>query len=447
MGKKSLTNRTGQGQLVPRVAAAQVLVAVLWQGRLLDHALEEVAKQLAPSERPLVQEMCYGSMRWLWQLQALLAQLLHKPLRERDRDIQTLILLGLYQLRYMRVQPYAAVNETVKAATSLSKPWAKKLINACLRGYQQRQQELEAKLVQDTEAQYNHPQWLLQQWQLAWPQQWQAMVEANNARPPMSLRVNLSRETRADYLEQLRQAEIAATTCALSDSGVILASPLAVHDLPGFAQGLVSVQDCAAQMAAKLLDAQPGERILDACAAPGGKTSHILERCPKVGELVAVDVEPLRITRIEQNLERLGQHATLVRADLSQSSQWWDGKHFDRILLDAPCSATGVIRRHPDIKWHRRPEQLATIVATQAQILEHLWPLLAPGGKLLYATCSVLPQENNEQITTFLGRHSDAHTTDLGIATVQDAHTPGWQILPGDNNMDGFYYACITKAA
>ena len=446
MGNKTTANT--QRPLLARVAAAQVLVAVLQQQTLLDQALTDIAKQVAPADRALVQELCYGCLRWLWLLQALLAPLLRKPLRERDQDIQALLLLGLYQLRSMRIPAHAAVNETVQAALALGKPWAKNLINACLRAYQSRAEPLEAQAQQDPQARYSLPDWLLQQWQQAWPQQWQALVEASNSRPPMSLRVNLARVSRQDYMQQLAAVEIVATPHALSDSGIILQTPVAIERLPGFAQGLVSVQDCAAQLAAGLLDVTAGARVLDACAAPGGKTSHLLERYPDIAQLVAVELVPQRQRRIEENLQRLGLHATLVQADLSQAPTWWDGTPFARILLDAPCSATGVIRRHPDIKWHRRPEQIPQLVATQAAILERLWPLLAAGGKLLYATCSVLPQENDQQIVTFLERHSDARALDLGMNGVaRDRQRPGWQILTGEQNMDGFYYACITKTA
>jgi 16S rRNA (cytosine967-C5)-methyltransferase len=355
-----------------------------------------------------------------------------------------LLLLGLYQLRALRVAPHAAVKETVEAAAALGKPWAKDLINACLRGYLRETQRAEAAIRDDETLRLSHPRWLLEELKRVYPDGWESIAQANNARPPMSLRVNLARTTRAAYLAELAAARIGARASPLCDSAVLLEEPRPVGNLPGFAQGLASVQDVAAQFAAGLLDAQPGERVLDACAAPGGKTTHVLERTPGLADLVAVDRDAGRVDLLRENLERLGLRARLAVADASRPGDWWDGQPFDRILLDTPCSATGVIRRHPDIKLRRKPNEIEQLAHTQGQLLAGLWPLLRGGGKLLYVTCSVLPRENEAQITTFLAEHADAAVCGPALPVGQ-ARRVGWQILPGEQDLDGFYYVCLAK--
>ncbi|MBI5612417.1 MAG: 16S rRNA (cytosine(967)-C(5))-methyltransferase RsmB, partial [Gammaproteobacteria bacterium] len=284
--------------------------------------------------------------------------------------------------------------------------------------------------------------WLLARLQQAWPQHWQAILAANNERPPLTLRVNLSKLARADYLEKLTAAGLAARPHAGIDSALTLATPCAVTDLPGFAAGEVSVQDGAAQLAAVWLDARPGERVLDACAAPGGKACHVLERAAV--ELVAVDRDGARLERLRQNLRRLHLAAEVIAADAAEPAGWWDGRSFQRILLDAPCSGSGVIRRHPDIKLHRRPGDLERLACGQARLLAGLWPLLAPGGKLLYVTCSILPEENDDPVARFLVEHADAVPVALA-ADLGHARPIGVQLLPGEHELDGFYYACLQK--
>ena len=448
-------------------------------GRYLDRALE-AALAAAPAETTLVQELAYGTLRWFHQLAGIAALLLAKPLKPKDQDVYALLLAGLYQLRHLRVATHAAVDETVAATQALGKPWAKGLVNACLREYLRRAVEIEKLVGHDPMLTLSHPTWLLEKIRATYPDDWQRIAQANNVRPPLTLRVNARRQARAVYLEKLRAAGIAVQPAFVFDTDVTLETPMPVSALPGFAEGLVSVQDAAAQWAAVLLDAQPGERVLDACAAPGGKTGHILERTPGLTELVALDREAARVALIEQNLKRLGLGARLVTADASEPDNWWDGKPFDRILLDAPCSATGVIRRHPDIKLRRRPEDLPKLAATQARLLTALWPLLRPGGKLLYVTCSILPEENENQVRAFLAREGSAtddsrdgggttsgkkeverrqeqppRATPGAVAgTAAEAPLPiaigrpcavGRQILPGDHGMDGFYYACLLK--
>jgi 16S rRNA (cytosine967-C5)-methyltransferase len=432
--------------LDPRALCVQVLREVVGQRRYLDRALDEALAQHRP-DAALVQEMAYGTLRWYHQLDAIAAQLLDKPLKPKDDDLRLSLLLGLYQLRYMRVAAHAAVDETVNAVTALGKPWAKGMINACLRAYQRDQQQGGARsdgiVARNPVARFSHPAWLIEALRHDHPTQWEQLLAANNERPPMTLRVNLRRQSRAAYLEKLRGAGIGAREVGGCETALVLEQPLAVAALPGFAAGEVSVQDAAAQLATLLLAAEAHERVLDACAAPGGKTAHLLERTPEI-ELTAIEADAERVPLIEQNLTRLGLRAELRAADAAVPAPWWDGRPFDRILADVPCSATGVIRRHPDIKLRRQPADLEQLTAAQARILEGLWPTLRPGGKLLYTTCSVLARENEEQVAAFLARHADAVEQPLAHpAATARAH--GIQVLPGRETMDGFFYACLSK--
>ena len=432
--------------LAARATAARVVDEVLQAGRSLNAALEPALATLPPakqSEAALIQEMVYGTLRWAIQLDGQLRAFLDKPLKQKDQDVHALLLVGLYQLNYMHVAPHAAVTETVSAANDLGKPWARNLINAVLRNYLRMPPEKRAALISEPALAHSHPAWLLDRLQQAWPQDWQAICRANNERPPMTLRVNLRQGTRADYLQTLRAAGMEAEACARNDSGITLGHPVAVSALPGFAAGRVSVQDNAAQLAASLLDAHSGDHVLDACAAPGGKACHVLEHTDNI-ELVAVDNDAERLPRLQQNLDRLGLSARVITGDAAVSQPWWDGTRFNRILLDAPCSATGVIRRHPDIKHHRSTADLVQLQRTQRALLDGLWPLLAPGGKLLYVTCSILPEENSAQIRTFLDTHPDAATLTLPLAWTHDLGT-GYQILPGESGMDGFFFAGLQK--
>ncbi len=426
----------------PRALAAQVLARVM-AGRYLDDALDEILGA-HPPEASLIQELAYGTLRWFHQLAGIAKLFLEKPLKQKDQDIYALLLAGLYQLRALRVATHAAVDETVAAAEALGKPWAKGLINACLREYLRRAGETDDAVKNDATLRLSHPAWLLEKFRAAWPGDWEHLATANNERPPLTLRVNLRKTTRAHYLEKLRAANLAARPDTLLDTDITLETPVPVTQLPGFVDGLVSVQDAAAQWAAMLLDAQPGSRVLDACAAPGGKTGHILEHTPGLAELVAVDREPARVTRIDENLKRLGLEARLITADATDPATWWDGVPFDRILLDAPCSASGVIRRHPDVKLRRKPADLSKLTAAQARLLSALWPLLKPGGKLLYVTCSILPEENENTVLAFLTREPSAADDPLP-ETVGRPCAAGRQILPGEHGMDGFYYACLHK--
>jgi 16S rRNA (cytosine967-C5)-methyltransferase len=430
----------------PRALAARVVEQVVVHARYLDAALTETLAALPRAQArdtALVQEMSYGTLRWFDQLAAIAALFLDKPLKTKDQDVYALLLVGLYQLLFMRVARHAAVQETVEAAAALKKPWAKNLLNACLRAALREAARVQAAIAADPSAAFSHPAWLLEQIRRHWPENWATILVANNERPPMVLRVNRLRQSRDQYLARLAQAGHAASAHPFSETAVVLASPVAVSELPGFAAGDVSVQDAAAQLAATLLDARAGERVLDACAAPGGKTGQLLEQAA-LAELVALDREPARVKLIEENLARLKLRAKTIIGDAANPAVWWDGQGFDRILADVPCSATGVIRRHPDIKFRRRPGDLPRLIATQEQILEGLWPLLKPGGKLVYATCSILPVENEDQMTAFLRRHPDA-TEDVLTTEAGRARAVGRQILPGEAGMDGFYYARLRK--
>jgi 16S rRNA (cytosine967-C5)-methyltransferase len=432
-----------------RAAAARVVGAVQ-RGRSLDAALVEIFATLSPAlagERALIQEMAYGALRWHFQLVPLVRGFLEKPFKDKDADVEALLVIGFYQLLHMRVAPHAAVKETVEAAALLKKDWAKGMTNAMLRRVLREETEIRARIAADEKLALAHPAWLLARLKNAYPDAWHALAEANNARPPLALRVHLGKITRAAYCDRLAQAGIAAQAVPDVDSALILESPVPVEMLPGFHAGEVSVQDAAAQLAATLLDAQPGERVLDACAAPGGKAAHILERTPQAA-LVALDVDAQRLERVRDNFARLGLAGAVVQGDAAHPANWWDGRPFDRILLDAPCSATGVIRRHPDIRLHRTPADIERLAATQARLLDALWPLLAPGGKLLYVTCSILPEENAQQTAAFLARRPDAlgHTpAHPALERCARRAGAGFQILPGAGDMDGFYYAGITK--
>lgn len=422
-----------------RLVAARALTRVVEHGQSLTEALAAELPSLdIARDRAFAQALCFGVMRWFGQLDAILAQLARKPIQVTE--VRMLALLGLLQLKHMAVKPHAAVAETVAAAARHA--WAKPLLNALLRNFQRQRERLEAAIADDPAAQTAHPGWLIERLRTDWPQQYAAILEANNCQPPMVLRVNRLRGSRADYLAALRAAGIDADAGS-GDDAIVLEQPCDVAQLPGFAEGLSSVQDGAGQLAALLLDPQPGQRVLDACAAPGGKTAHLLEYCPNL-DLTAIDLAPERLRRVQDTLQRLHLSATLIAADAAQPEGWWDGRLFERILLDAPCSASGVIRRHPDIKWLRRDSDIAALAAGQAALLDALWPLLAPGGVLLYATCSVLRQENDEQIARFLARRTDAQ--ELPIAAAWGRTMPhGRQILPGEQHMDGFFYARLCK--
>lgn len=382
-------------------------------------------------------------LRYYPRLAYLAAQLLNKPLKRKDLDVQQLILIGLYQLIYLKVPAHAAVAETVAATRLLGKDWAAGLVNALLRSFQRSAEQLLAQADADPVARYAHPAWWLSQLQTDWPTHWQAILDANNQRPPMTLRVNAQRSSRDEYAARLRAAGVVAHPVPHAPQALTLEKPVDVAQLPGFNDGAVSVQDAAAQLAAPLLELAPGQRVLDACAAPGGKTAHLLESEPWL-HVQALDSDAQRLARVRDTLTRLHLAADLRHGDAASPSDWWDGQAFDRILLDAPCSGSGVIRRHPDIKLLRTAQDIVTLAQQQRRLLDALWPLMARGGILLYATCSVLMAENQHNLARFLAAHSDARELPIG-ADWGHAQTPGRQRLPGENAMDGFYYARLMK--
>lgn len=427
-----------------RLQAARCVEEVL-NGRSLAGSLPAAVQRVEPRQRALLQELCYGTLRWQPRLKRLLALCTDRPLRRRDRLVEALTLVGLQQLLNMRIPAHAAVAETVAAGRRSGRgPWVAGFLNGVLRRVQRERAELLARLDDEPEARLAHPAWLLERWQRDWPDDWEAIAAANNRHPPMVLRVALDRLDRAACLRSLAAGGIEARAHPLVPSAVELAVPTDVDRLPGFHQGLVSVQDAAAQLAAPLLALEPGLRVLDACAAPGGKTGHILECEAGLAELVAVDQDPRRLARVGDNLQRLKRTATLLSGDASRPQDWWDGRLFDRVLLDVPCSATGVIRRHPDIKLLRRASDAASLSARQRRILAGAWRMLAPGGRLLYCSCSVLRAENEAVIKDFLKHHPEAEELPLEVDWGR-AGLHGRQVLPGEQGMDGFFYACLVK--
>jgi len=427
-----------------RAAAARIVERVVRHGASLDRATAAGLDRVPAPDRGLVRELSFGTLRWLPRLQALVAQLLHRPLKARDGDVEALLLVGLYQLLETRIPPHAAVAESVTATTALGKRWAGGLVNASLRRFLRERDALLATVASDPVAETAHPAWLLERLQAAWPDDWSTVVTANNRRPPLTLRINLTRTSRDDYLARLISGGLSARPLAHAPAAVQLDVPCDVERLPGFAAGEVSVQDAAAQLAAPLLDPRPGERILDACAAPGGKTGHLIEYRPEAAALLALDSSAERLERLQQNVSRLGGSVIGIAADATRPPDWWDDEPFARILLDAPCSGSGVIRRHPDIKVLRRADDLTALAAQQSRLLAALWPLLAPGGRLLYATCSLLPEENELIIKEFLENEGAAREVDIDVAWGRP-RTHGRQILPGEDGMDGFYYALLER--
>ena len=377
-------------------------------------------------------DLAFGTLRRYGRGDFFLGKLIERPLS--DATARGLLLAALYRLEMRPQDAHTTVDQAVTAATMLVRGKYKGLVNGVLRNFLRRREELAAAVEADDVAHWQHPRWWLDKLRLAYPDSWQTIAAAGNAHPPMTLRVNRWRVTTADFSAALAQAGIAHRV--VGDSSIRLDRPLPVERLPGFSDGLASVQDLGAQQAAPLLDARSGMRVLDACAAPGGKTAHLLERARL--DLVALDADPKRAARVGDNLRRLGLEATVQVADCRDLAAWWDGRPFERILADVPCSATGVARRHPDIKWLRRPEDIAGFAATQAEILDALWQTLAPGGTMLYATCSLFPEENAGQVAAFIARHPDAQR----LPTHGDELD--WQLMP-DAEQDGFYYARLAK--
>lgn len=433
-----------------RQVALDVLLAVVGKGQSATVVLPTALANCSKRDRALAQALVYGVLRSHHRLNWLSNQLLKKKFSPKDLDLQLILEMALHQLFEMRVPDHAAVNSAIEQVNARKKSWAKGVVNAVLRNAIREQDELLDKAKRKEVPAYSAPAWLINQLKSDWPKQWRDVLEASNQAPPMTLRVNAQKYDAVGYQKMLNTAGIASSTASELANvdqlthGLCLDKPVDVDVLPEFSNGGVSVQDFAPQLSAHLLDAKDGERVLDACAAPGGKTCHILERAPKA-DVTAVDVEPARLSKVHENLKRLNLNAELMSADICDTAKWWSGEAFDKILLDVPCSATGVIRRHPDIKVLRKPSDIQPLVDLQAQCVDAIWPTLKAGGTLLYATCSVFKQENELQINAFLERMPDAVLQPLDLGIGMDTGF-GHQLLPSNAlNTDGFFYAKLLK--
>ncbi|MFZ9049495.1 MAG: 16S rRNA (cytosine(967)-C(5))-methyltransferase RsmB [Steroidobacteraceae bacterium] len=435
-----------------RAAAARVVAAVATEGRTLEEALAQLG--LPAQDRPVVQSLAWGCVRGYPRLQALFALMADRPGKRVDPEVRSLVLLGLHQLEEARTPAHAAVAETVEAARLMGHARATGFINALLRRFQREGVALVAALPAGPATRLGYPAWLVEQVEADWPSRVESILAAGNQHPPMWLRVNRQRIDPSDYAERLVAAGHEASPWASAPEALRLARPVDVAALPGFAEGEVSVQDAAAQLAARLLSPPAGARVLDACAAPGGKACHLLELAGNSIELLALDIDPERCRRVEDNFARLGLRGRACAGDLLNPASWWDGRHFDSILLDVPCSGSGVIRRHPDIKLLRRPGDLAGLAARQRNMLGAAWSMLRPGGRLLYATCSMFRVENQAVVSAFLASTPDAVESSEsarlrtpGQLPAVAGPDPGFNLLPGEADTDGFYYACLERRA
>ena len=433
-----------------RAAAAAAVNAVVRNGQTLDRALAEHESRVpAGRERSQVRALAFGAVRWHCRHRALLALLLDRPLRARDRILEALLSVGLFELEHGRSPGYAAVSTCVAAARRLGRPRATGLVNAALRRYQRERDALLSQVNQSDEGRYAHPHWLVRALRKAWPAHWEAVCDINQREPPLWLRVNPQRTTVENYLAALESAGLEGTLSTAFPHAVRLAEPVGVDRLPGFSTGEVSVQDAASQLAALAVAPEPGLRVLDACAAPGGKSVHLLEQAGGALDLVCVDADDARLDRLRENLARTGLAAQVVVGDALTPADWWDGEPFDRILVDAPCSATGVIRRHPDIRLLRRAEDIPALAARQLDMLTGLWSLLRPGGRLVYSTCSILPAENRDVARRFLDQEpaaTELRPLDARLAGLTAGAGPGYQLLPHVADTDGFYYLVLQKS-
>lgn len=426
---------------VAQLIAAHAVAEVLAGHNLtvsLPKALRKV-KAATQQQQAAAQDYSYMTLRFYAEAAAYLAALTPKPVT--DTRVQALLLVAMSQLLHGNDDDFTVVNQAVDAAGQTGQRWARGLVNAVLRNFLRQRATLQTALLNREEVQFNYPQWWIDTVRQQYPDQWQAVLTAGNQHPPMTLRVNLRKTTVVDYQRSLEAAGIASKT--LSGEAIQLLQPLPVQKLPHFEQGWVSVQDAGAQWAAPLLDLQPGMHVLDACSAPGGKSCHLLEM--QDIDLVSLDVEAQRLRRVDENLARLGLRAKVMAGDAAQSD-WFDGRPFDRILADVPCSASGIVRRHVDMKWLRRPEDLASFARMQQQILTNLWQMLAKGGKLLYVTCSIFQQENEMQMEQFLTAHADATRLPIHFDASRlpcQLHVGG-QLLPSAEH-DGLFYALLQK--
>jgi 16S rRNA (cytosine967-C5)-methyltransferase len=432
-----------------RSLAAHAVARILREGVTLDAALKDALAAANPKLAPSVRSLSYGAVRGYYRHEAILGRLLSSPVRSLDHLVRALLSVALYELEDERTPEYAVVDAAVQTAKATDAVRAAGLINAVLRRYLRERKALDAEVARNPATRHASPVWLADRLRADWPVRWTQLLAAGDAQAPMWLRVNRRRTTTEAYLEMLREAGIPARAEARVPLAVVLESPSDVRDLPGFAEGLVSVQDLGAQCVAFPLGLAAGQRVLDACAAPGGKTALIAEREPDLARLVAVDIDPQRLARVSENLSRGKLDALLIHGDAGAPESWWDGVPFDRILLDVPCSALGVIRRHPDIRLRKSPSDIDKLPAIQARLLNSSWRMLARGGRLVYATCTVTRSENRDLVGAFLQGTPDARRlpADLweGWPQFGESDEIGEQILPGEAGADGFYYAALTK--
>jgi 16S rRNA (cytosine967-C5)-methyltransferase len=419
---------------------------VAFDGRSTEEALRAYEES---SQRAAIRAIALGSLRWYLRLAPATDALLSRP-QGVANEIRALLVVSAHQIEYSRNAPQATAHAAVDATRILGQARASGLVNAVLRRFVAEKASLLSGVDRKLAGRTAHPQWMVKLLEQAWPESVESILEANNEHPPLVLRVDLARRSRAAYIEELAAADIVGSPIDWAPAAVRLERPVPVTLLPGFRDGIVSVQDAGAQLAAKLLDAKPGMRVMDACAAPGGKTGHLLEHTPDLAELVAIDVDAGRVARIQENLERLGRKALVHVGDVRDPATFWDRRPFDRILVDAPCSSTGVIRRHPDIKLLRRATDIPSFVAVQEQILRSALSMLASGGRLVYCTCSVLPAENEEVVERLLGSEPSVRVAAMppaaDLAPGARDRRIGIQLIPGSRaGSDGFYYACLEK--
>ena len=432
--------------LHPRSLSALICDKVINHGVSLGEAIDQTlsGKDIQPQDRGFIQTLSFGVLRWYWQLDVELKPLLNKPIKSKERLIKYVLLLGLFQLRHLKTPAHAAVSDTVKCCQQLGKPWAKNLVNACLRNYLREIESSQQKKQLDQH--YSHPEWMIEAITKSWPDHAKAIFHANNRPGPLCLRVNPKYTSRDNYLLLLQQSNIDAQKDPHSQIGIRITNSLPVNTLPHFNDGWVSVQDTASQIITQLLPIGARQRVLDACAAPGGKTGLLMENSPDDIEMHAIDIGGSRNKKMLDTLTRLKLKAQIIAGDASQPKQWWDQKPYERILVDAPCSGLGVIRRHPDIKHLRQVSDIQELQKTQAAILDACWQLLSEDGLLLYTTCSILPEENEQQIDSFIRRTSNVQIEKIQHPTALPL-TLGMQSLPGTSDMDGFYYCLLRKQA
>ena len=453
MANHSSSSRGRKAKISPSRQAALKALKLVFSGQSLSAVQPQVIDTLEDKrDRGLANEIVNGVLRWRWKLEFFTSQLLSKKLKAKDQDVQLILLMALYELAECRTPDYAVINESVELVRKSGKQWAGSLVNAILRRYTREKEEL-AEVLKADAARFSHPEWMLEKFKKDWPEQWQQLIEENNKRPAFWLRVNNRQNDALQYKALLDENDIETEVTDLSDQALKLVQGMDVRLLPGFSDGAVSVQDAGAQLSANLLNVLDGQRVLDLCAAPGGKTTHILERHPTIKKMVAVEFDEKRMQRVQENLQRLKLNGAdnqqtitqLIVADARDYKQWWDGEYFDRILIDAPCSASGVIRRHPDIKSLRRESDIQTLVDLQSEILAVAWQMLAVGGELLYVTCSVFKDENQKQIKTFIAAMKESAEEIVIDADWGVACENGRQLFPGEKQADGFYFCRLKK--